>query len=261
MKRKKSKSGFTLVELLVVISIIAILLAVLVPAMSKAREQAKSTVCKSRMKQFALAVNLYAENNNGLYVTQDWMFGSGGLSDPNGHWFSRLGPYIGAVKGQGHKLGAFMRCPSGQAVRDFGTENNYAYNATDYGLQKYPGGNITVRSSSGGMNTIDNTAKLVSIKQPGNFGVVFDFYFGEKSLKSRFAPNGNITDGTIEYKKWKKIVEEYSGEFKYKMFRHNKGLNIVFADSHTSYFKEPDWWKNVATPSSFYWFTDGPGKR
>jgi prepilin-type N-terminal cleavage/methylation domain-containing protein len=60
----KKGNGFTLVELLVVISIIAILLAVLMPALGKAREQAKRIVCSSQEKQLAPALISYANSNN-----------------------------------------------------------------------------------------------------------------------------------------------------------------------------------------------------
>jgi len=56
----KKIKGFTLVELLVVVSIIAILLAVLMPAMSKAREIAKRTICSSQIKQIGVGMAAYA---------------------------------------------------------------------------------------------------------------------------------------------------------------------------------------------------------
>ncbi|OHB54192.1 MAG: hypothetical protein A2Y12_17100 [Planctomycetes bacterium GWF2_42_9] len=61
--------GFTLVELLVVISIIALLLAVLMPALTKAREQARQTVCKTRFRQFGIACYTYANDNKGNLPT------------------------------------------------------------------------------------------------------------------------------------------------------------------------------------------------
>jgi prepilin-type N-terminal cleavage/methylation domain-containing protein len=58
----KTKKGFTLVELLVVIAIIALLLSILVPALSRARETAKRTICGSQIKQVGLAVVAYAND-------------------------------------------------------------------------------------------------------------------------------------------------------------------------------------------------------
>jgi prepilin-type N-terminal cleavage/methylation domain-containing protein/prepilin-type processing-associated H-X9-DG protein len=59
----KKIKGFTLVELLVVISIIAILLALLMPAMKKAQEQARFIVCKSNFKNYGLAFAMYLQAN------------------------------------------------------------------------------------------------------------------------------------------------------------------------------------------------------
>ena len=61
----KSYSGFTLVELLVVISIIALLLAILMPALNKARNQARITMCMANNKQIGNLVQCYMAENNG----------------------------------------------------------------------------------------------------------------------------------------------------------------------------------------------------
>ncbi|MGA2679965.1 MAG: prepilin-type N-terminal cleavage/methylation domain-containing protein [Sedimentisphaerales bacterium] len=64
----KKDKGFTLVELLVVISIIALLMAVLLPALTKARRTAKRVICLGNLKQMTLGWMLYAENNDGKLV-------------------------------------------------------------------------------------------------------------------------------------------------------------------------------------------------
>jgi prepilin-type N-terminal cleavage/methylation domain-containing protein len=67
MKKTKLVSGFTLVELLVVISIIALLLALLMPALGKAREQAMSIVDRTRIRQWGIANTTYCSENNGRF--------------------------------------------------------------------------------------------------------------------------------------------------------------------------------------------------
>ena len=62
------KQQFTLIELLVVIAIIAILAAILMPALSSARERGKATTCINNMKTFGLAINQYAED----HITYPW---------------------------------------------------------------------------------------------------------------------------------------------------------------------------------------------
>ena len=63
----KKIKGFTLIELLVVISIIALLVSILMPALGRAKEQAKYVVCKSNLHNYGLAMNMYLSDNEDRY--------------------------------------------------------------------------------------------------------------------------------------------------------------------------------------------------
>ena len=86
--RMRSK-GFTLIELLVVIAIIAILAAMLLPALSKAREKARQAVCVSNLKQLGLAMMMYVQDNDGR-LPYTYSF----TGDPT-RWYNQLRTYLG----------------------------------------------------------------------------------------------------------------------------------------------------------------------
>ena len=83
--------GFTLIELLVVIAIIAILAAMLLPALTKAKQKAQSIACMNNNKQMMLGWRMYADDNNDLLAPND-------------------SPYTTAYSGQTPAAQAHMKC-------------------------------------------------------------------------------------------------------------------------------------------------------
>jgi prepilin-type N-terminal cleavage/methylation domain-containing protein len=100
------KQAFTLIELLVVIAIIGILAAMLLPALSKAKQSGYRTVDLNNLKQFGIATHLVAEENNDTMPWANWL--SGDLADPHPQgWLYTLDTTVGAPAAFKVQTGSF----------------------------------------------------------------------------------------------------------------------------------------------------------
>ncbi|MBN1124283.1 MAG: prepilin-type N-terminal cleavage/methylation domain-containing protein [Sedimentisphaerales bacterium] len=106
--------AFTLIELLVVIAIIGILLAIMTPALRKAKEATRAMTCAAHLKQFGLAWYFYAEDNDNRNI---W-YASSAQWDQGKFWFYQIAPYFDDdlfAQGKGDSRSGVMKilnCPA-----------------------------------------------------------------------------------------------------------------------------------------------------
>jgi prepilin-type N-terminal cleavage/methylation domain-containing protein/prepilin-type processing-associated H-X9-DG protein len=121
---RSKPGGFTLIELLVVIAIIAILAAMLLPALARAKQQAVSAQCMSNEKELVLAWKMFPDDNQGVFPYNEeggappaWVYGnedySGNAANTNVSYiidsrYAQMGPYV-------CKQPAIFKCPADQS--------------------------------------------------------------------------------------------------------------------------------------------------
>jgi prepilin-type N-terminal cleavage/methylation domain-containing protein/prepilin-type processing-associated H-X9-DG protein len=200
--RKSCKSlGFTLIELLVVIAIIAILAAMLLPALNQAREKAKGISCTSNLKQMGLGLSLYQDNHDGFYPN----YNRGGTS------YDIWGNIL--IRGKYLPLGVFS-CPGHtQASKGVGATLMGQY--CSYGIT-YQG----VGSSETQGGNLQGHCKVSRIKKPSAMYAVMD---------TRKYDSFDLGHYTVC--NW---AANASGR---PHPRHLGSLNVLFADGHVETIK------------------------
>ncbi len=131
MLRKLHRSAFTLIELLVVIAIIAILAALLFPALGKARELAQRSVCLGNLRNIAVGIQSYTSEHDGSYPAGQVYVGS-----TLQIWWFVVQPYMG---GPVSNVKSALNCQTVHECRKKETGSDLQW--PNYGINPFIGGN------------------------------------------------------------------------------------------------------------------------
>jgi prepilin-type N-terminal cleavage/methylation domain-containing protein/prepilin-type processing-associated H-X9-DG protein len=214
--KKVFRRAFTLIELLVVIAIIAILAAMLLPALSLAKQRAWTTGCNSNLHQIGLGLKMFADDNNELYPESGSTIYWGAI-DPatrKAGWMEQIFPYVGSTNAY-NCPGNVQLPPAQQGPFNYFNGDRAAY--------------VTVSNFAAAQNTAIRlpSAYVLSGDTGGIAGLSGGGMFDPLDAdKDDYTQNcvGGPTNG-LPFELWQ---------------IHSLGQNVLFADGHSRWYKGYD---------------------
>ncbi|HQL87505.1 MAG: putative major pilin subunit [Lentisphaerae bacterium ADurb.Bin082] len=226
--------SFTLIELLVVIAIIAILAAMLLPALSKARDKARAISCTSNLKQIGTGMRMYVDDHNGTFqkvkVSDGGTLNAGSWpDDPNTLDYMSL-------KSQVHYWGIMLH-------RYVGDKSTFgcpaAINPDLYPTSESPD-NLRMYATYGFPGIFLEGAKEMAIKKPS------ETVFCQDTFEHRYDNNKGGAESDMPFDGMKQWAANADAVWEY--FRHNNTGNVTWVDGHVSsivrnLYHPRKWWK------------------